>query len=76
MNSTGQQTPPCATDTVEVARMAKLLHGKTPEELQSLFSAQELLDAGAGPQRPARLAARTILEGALSGRAPALERVK
>lgn len=48
----------CAVDTVEVARVARLLVDATPVELGELFSAQELADAGDGPERALSLAAR------------------
>jgi KDO2-lipid IV(A) lauroyltransferase len=51
-------TGPCGIDTVEVARMEKLLEGSTPAELKRLFSEQELNDAGNGNERAAKLAAR------------------
>ena len=48
----------CGIDSVEVARIERLL-AETPEaDLARLFSAQELLDAGDGPGRAASLAAR------------------
>lgn len=45
-------------DTVEIARVEKLLGDKTPEELRRLFSDCELQDAGEGEGRTASLAAR------------------
>jgi KDO2-lipid IV(A) lauroyltransferase len=48
----------CGIDTVELARVAKLLEDQTPEELTRLFTEQELLDAGTGPGRIATLAGR------------------
>ena len=48
----------CGIDMVELARVVRLLRDKKPEELASLFSAQELADAGVGPGRTASLAAR------------------
>jgi phosphopantetheine--protein transferase-like protein len=48
----------CGIDTVEIARMERLL-GETPAaDLGRLFSADELRDAGDGPGRAASLAAR------------------
>jgi KDO2-lipid IV(A) lauroyltransferase len=48
----------CGVDTVEIARIERLL-AKTPcDDLHKLFSAQELQDAGEGPGRAASLAAR------------------
>lgn len=55
------QTAPgsrCGLDTVDIARIERLIEDKTPEELVRLFSAQELADSGAGPGRAASLAAR------------------
>ena len=48
----------CGIDTVEVARMEKLLLNQTPESLLQLFSATELADAGTGAGRVESLAAR------------------
>ena len=45
-------------DTVEIARVERLLRERTAEDLRRLFTDSELQDAGAGPQRAARLAAR------------------
>lgn len=47
----------CAVDTVEIARIARLVQA-LPGDLEKLFSAQELLDAGEGAGRIASLAAR------------------
>ena len=47
----------CAVDTVEIARIARLLEA-LPGDLEKLFSAQELVDAGEGAGRIASLAAR------------------
>ena len=48
----------CGIDTVEIARIERLLR-ETPEaDLARLFSADELRDAGEGPGRAASLAAR------------------
>ena len=58
MNAEAPQGTRCGLDTVEIARVERLLLDKTPEELAGLFSAQELVDAGAGPGRAASLAAR------------------
>lgn len=55
------EVPPgtrCGIDTVEVARLEKLLQAHTPESLLQLFSATELADAGAGAGRVESLAAR------------------
>jgi phosphopantetheine--protein transferase-like protein len=48
----------CGLDTVEIARIERLLAERTPAELRTLFTETELLDAGAGPGRAASLAAR------------------
>jgi KDO2-lipid IV(A) lauroyltransferase len=45
-------------DTVEIARVEKLLREATPENLRRLFTETELQEAGQGPQRAVRLAAR------------------
>jgi len=45
-------------DTVEIARIEKLLADTPPHELNKLFSERELQDAGIGPGRAASLAAR------------------
>jgi KDO2-lipid IV(A) lauroyltransferase len=58
MNSEHSQGARCGLDTVEIARVERLLLDKTPEELTHFFSAQELADAGTGPGRTASLAAR------------------
>ncbi len=47
----------CAVDTVDIARIARLVDAM-PGELDKLFSAQELTDAGEGAGRVASLAAR------------------
>lgn len=55
------EAPPgarCGIDTVELARVEKLLRDKSPEELAGLFTEQELLDAGTGAGRVASLAGR------------------
>jgi len=48
----------CGVDTVEIARIERLLAETPAEELGAFFSAQELADAGDGPGRAASLAAR------------------
>ena len=45
-------------DTVEIARMERLLRECAPQELSDLFTGCELKDAGVGPGRAASLAAR------------------
>lgn len=47
----------CAVDTVEIARVARLLEAM-PGELDKLFSLREIEDVGEGPGRIASLAAR------------------
>ena len=47
----------CAVDTVDIARIARLVEA-LPGDLEKLFSAQELSDAGEGAGRIASLAAR------------------
>jgi KDO2-lipid IV(A) lauroyltransferase len=48
----------CAIDTVEVARIERLLRETPAEDLPKLFSERELGDSGEGPGRAASLAAR------------------
>ncbi len=48
----------CGIDTVEVARVERLLRETPAEDLGKLFSPDELRDAGHGPNRAASLAAR------------------
>jgi len=48
----------CAIDTVDIARVERLLRETPADDLARLFSAQELADAGEGPGRAASLAAR------------------
>jgi phosphopantetheine--protein transferase-like protein len=48
----------CGLDTVEIARVEKLLHDKAPEDLKQFFTAQELQDSGEERNRVASLAAR------------------
>ena len=47
----------CAVDTVDLARIARLV-AEIPQELHKLFSPQELIDAGQGGGQIASLAAR------------------
>lgn len=58
MNAEDTKGARCGIDTVEIARVEKLLRDKTLEELGRLFSLQELQDAGVGPGHTASLAAR------------------
>jgi len=48
----------CGIDTVDIARIEKLLRDLPPEGLRSFFSETELADAGSGAGRAASLAAR------------------
>jgi KDO2-lipid IV(A) lauroyltransferase len=48
----------CGIDTVEIARVERLLRETPAADLAQLFSAAELHDAGDGPGRAASLAAR------------------
>ena len=48
----------CGIDTVEIARIERLLAATPAEHLQRMFSAQEFADSGAGAGRAASLAAR------------------
>ena len=48
----------CGIDTVEIARVARLLEANDPSSIARLFSPRELADAGDGPGRAASLAAR------------------
>ena len=47
----------CAVDTVEIARIERLIQAM-PDDLLKLFSPQEIADAGTGPGQAASLAAR------------------
>jgi KDO2-lipid IV(A) lauroyltransferase len=58
MNPDASPLPAPGLDTVEIARIQRLLLETPAEDLRRLFSATELQDASQGPQRPARLAAR------------------
>ena len=48
----------CGIDTVEIARVERLLLGTPHEDLLRIFSKEELCDVGEGPGRTASLAAR------------------
>ena len=48
----------CGIDSVEIARIERLLAETPPDGLIAFFSAQEIADAGDGPGRAASLAAR------------------
>ncbi len=48
----------CGIDSVEIARIERLLRESPPDDLRKIFSPEELHDVGEGPGRPAGLAAR------------------
>jgi phosphopantetheine--protein transferase-like protein len=48
----------CGIDTVEIARIERLLRDSPPEDLAELYSTDELRESGAGAGRAASLAAR------------------
>src|SRR5262252_10758138 len=48
----------CGIDSVEIARIERLLSETPPDGLTRFWSAQELADSGDGPGRAASLAAR------------------
>ena len=48
----------CGIDSVEIARIERMLAETPPADLAKIFSKQELADAGDGPGRAASLAAR------------------
>jgi phosphopantetheine--protein transferase-like protein len=48
----------CGIDTVEIARIERLLRETSPEDLLKIFSHEELHDSGEDPGRSASLAAR------------------
>jgi KDO2-lipid IV(A) lauroyltransferase len=48
----------CGIDSVEIARIERMLASTSPAELGRIFSPQELADSGDGPGRSAGLAAR------------------
>jgi len=60
MSATAPAAPAqrCGIDSVEIARIERLLRETSPQDLLRFFSAQELADAGDGPGRAASLAAR------------------
>ena len=58
MTSTPRIEARCGIDTVEIARIERLLRETPDADLARLFSADELRDAGEGPGRAASLAAR------------------
>ena len=48
----------CGIDSVEIARIERLLEETPADELAKLFSREEIADSGSGPGRAASLAAR------------------
>jgi KDO2-lipid IV(A) lauroyltransferase len=54
----GEPATRCGIDSVEIARIERLLSETPARDLGRIFSAQELDDSGAGPGRAASLAAR------------------
>src|SRR2546423_5175923 len=56
--SAGEAPTRCGIDSVEIARIERLLAESPNETLAKIFSAQELVDSGNGPGRAASLAAR------------------
>jgi KDO2-lipid IV(A) lauroyltransferase len=58
MADTGAGSNRCGIDTVDIARIERLLVETPAADLARLFSAQELADSGDGPGRAASLAAR------------------
>jgi KDO2-lipid IV(A) lauroyltransferase len=48
----------CGIDTVEIARIDRLLRESARQDLERLFSVEELFESGEGPGRAASLAAR------------------
>jgi KDO2-lipid IV(A) lauroyltransferase len=58
MSGGPSRTPRFGIDTVEKARIERLLRDRTPDELTGIFTRAELDNAGDGPGRAASLAAR------------------
>ena len=58
MTNTSETDARCGIDTVEIARVERLLRETPAADLAKLFSENELRDAGEGPGRAASLAAR------------------
>jgi phosphopantetheine--protein transferase-like protein len=58
MADAAQASARCGIDTVEIARIERLLHETPAEDLLKIFSPEELRDSGDGPGRAASLAAR------------------
>ena len=57
MNQQDSLPEGCAVDTVEIARIERLI-AAMPDDLRKLFSEHEIADAGNGPGKSASLAAR------------------
>jgi holo-[acyl-carrier protein] synthase len=58
MPDTATPAQRCGIDTVEIARMERLLAATSPEALAQIFTGHELAESGDGPGRAASLAAR------------------
>ena len=58
MNARAAPLQRCGIDSVEIARIERLLRENAGEDLGRFFTARELADAGEGPGRAASLAAR------------------
>jgi phosphopantetheine--protein transferase-like protein len=58
MADAAQASARCGIDTVEIARIERLLRETPAEDLLKIFSPEELRDSGDGPGRAASLAAR------------------
>jgi KDO2-lipid IV(A) lauroyltransferase len=58
MADAAQASARCGIDTVEIARIDRLLRETPAEDLLKIFSPEELRDSGDGPGRAASLAAR------------------
>jgi len=58
VSGAGASQARCGIDTVEIARIERLLRDTPPQDLARIFSPQELADSGDGPGRAASLAAR------------------
>jgi len=58
MTDVAQSATRCGIDTVEIARIERLLRETPAEDLLKIFSPEELRDSGDGPGRAASLAAR------------------
>jgi len=58
LNATPATAERCGIDSVEIARIERLLRETPPEDLRKIFSEREWQDAGDGPGRAASLAAR------------------